>query len=382
MPLGKLCNGKMGGRRCILLMSFFSIAITFFLDYLFLNFHEGYNIFLVAVYLFPVILTAESAKTRNIDVMLVLLVSSITWYVGDIMKGHNVTVGYNNLWVVCIVTLLYTAFAYITLKVKSYRIQLEKQNEELARLNDIKTRNLGIASHDIKNPLSVILFSADILLRQQQFLTSEHISFIQRIKVNAIKINKLIDDQLNWSKLENGSMVLKIENMDYLSLVESVIANFNMLRRKDISVVLECTYGDITAFADRFRIEEVLSNLIGNAIKFSYSGTMVTVRISRDEHAVLTEVIDNGVGIPENELQKIFKPFVRGSSVATAGEGSTGLGLAIVEKIVKGHGGSIKVKSSVGRGSNFNFTLPNCVITKTINSNAIPKEKHFTFHHN
>ena len=109
---------------------------------------------------------------------------------------------------------------------------------------------------------------------------------------------------------------------------------------------------------DRGKVEQVLNNLISNALNYSPPGTAVTVRAFRLDDSVVVSVCDHGPGIPAEELDKLFKPFSRTSVRSTAGEKSTGLGLAISRKIVDGHGGRIWAESEVGRGSTFSFSLP------------------------
>jgi len=109
---------------------------------------------------------------------------------------------------------------------------------------------------------------------------------------------------------------------------------------------------------DRRKIEQVLNNLIGNAVKYSHRGTCITITITRGENHVTVKVTDQGQGIPSEDLPKLFKAFGRANVKATAGEQSTGLGLAIAHKIVEGHGGKMSVESQVGKGSSFSFQLP------------------------
>jgi signal transduction histidine kinase len=109
---------------------------------------------------------------------------------------------------------------------------------------------------------------------------------------------------------------------------------------------------------DRNKIEQVLNNLISNAIKYSYPNTTIRIEVLRQGDFVVTKVIDQGQGIPADELPHVFKPFQKASTKPTAGEKSTGLGLAIVKKIIEGHQGEIGVESEVGKGSTFFFRLP------------------------
>jgi len=109
---------------------------------------------------------------------------------------------------------------------------------------------------------------------------------------------------------------------------------------------------------DENKIEQVLNNLIGNAVKFSHRGTRVFVRLESTAYEVTVSIEDEGQGIPVADLTKLFKPFSKASVRTTGGEQSTGLGLAIVRRIIEGHGGRVWVESEVGKGSTFSFTLP------------------------
>jgi len=127
---------------------------------------------------------------------------------------------------------------------------------------------------------------------------------------------------------------------------------------KDISINLGLRDEIPLIDFDRNKIEQVLNNLISNAIKYSYPNTEINIEVEREGDFLLTKVIDQGQGIPEDEQPNIFKAFQKASTKPTAGEKSTGLGLAIAKKIVEGHKGEIWVKSEVGKGSTFYFKLP------------------------
>ncbi len=367
MRITRLISYISGSRWKVSILSYFILLSIFVLDYLFIDYHENYTIFLIVIYLVPIFLMAECIKTTRVDVVAILVVSSLLWYFGDILKGHAHVNKYDDAWNAGIILLIYTGFVYVIFRTRTFRYQLQKQNEQLKYFYSVKNESLGIASHDIKNPLGVIYLSTEILLDKEsrEKLTAEHILLIEMIKKNATKITKLIQDQLNWSKLESGTINPKMEKMDYVKFIKGIVDNFNIAKRKNITIMVKCGYSEINALADRFHMEEVMNNLLENAIKFSYPNSIITVKMSKDDDSVLTEIIDKGVGIPANELQKIFKPFVRGSSIATGGENSTGLGLAIVDKIISEHGGKINVKSKLKEGSTFYFTLPLSIQSET-----------------
>jgi signal transduction histidine kinase len=138
----------------------------------------------------------------------------------------------------------------------------------------------------------------------------------------------------------------------------SLAVNRVHARKKGIEMVKEAELDTLRLKIDRVKIMQVLDNLLSNAVKYSHSGTRVELRVSSSDSSVAVEVADQGQGIPEEELPRLFKPFSRLSVRTTGGEKSVGLGLAICRRIIEGHGGEIKAESEPGRGSRFSFTLP------------------------
>jgi len=165
---------------------------------------------------------------------------------------------------------------------------------------------------------------------------------------------------LDVSKIESGKVELKLETQDYLSFIKKQISlNQILARHKNITILLSTDRDSIIADFDNHYLSEAIDNLLSNAIKYSYNNSEILVKISLpDDRKILTEVIDKGQGIPEAEQQNLFSYFHTTSTRPTGGETSTGLGLAIVKRIITLHKGAIEVKSVIGQGSNFYFTLP------------------------
>jgi len=238
--------------------------------------------------------------------------------------------------------------------------ELAKQNAELERLSRDKTQLLGMAAHDLRNPLNLILNYSQFLLEDgADVLEPEQLEFVTDIHAASEFMLALIEDLLDVAAIEAGKVVLRPARLDLESLVRRNVAHSALLaRKKRIAIEMACEGTIPEVVADRSRLEQVLSNLLSNAVKFSSSGAKVTVRLAADRDGVLLRVEDEGQGIPPDELEKLFKPFSRTSVRATAGEASTGLGLAIVRKLVEAHGGRIGVESELGRGSTFSVRLP------------------------
>jgi PAS domain S-box-containing protein len=239
--------------------------------------------------------------------------------------------------------------------------ELARNNEELRRLNEFKNQVLGMAAHDLRNPLSVILACSEFLLSPESgtLEPARRTDFLSRIERNSTLMMNLINDLLDLTQIESGQLRLSPRPLAVAELVErNVSVNRMLADARSIELGLTVPKDLPEVMADPARIEQVLNNLIGNALKFSGSGSRVEVSAARENGAVVVTVRDAGPGIPAEELGRLFKPFSRTSVRPAAGEKSTGLGLAIARKIVEGHGGRIWAESEVGRGSTFRFSLP------------------------
>lgn len=238
--------------------------------------------------------------------------------------------------------------------------QLLDRNSALETLNEQKNRLLGMAAHDLRNPLGVILAYSDFLETEAfPVLNEDQRDFVSTIKSTSEFMLRLINELLDVSTIESGQLHLDCAPTDLNELARhNVSRNRVLAHQKCIELDFTDTENLPALMIDRGKIEQVLNNLIGNAVKYSHPDTCVAIRITRDGDRVTVSVADQGQGIPEEDLPKLFKAFGRTSVRATAGEQSTGLGLAIARKIIEGHGGTLSVQSHVGKGSTFSFTLP------------------------
>lgn len=262
---------------------------------------------------------------------------------------------------------LYYDFTRLNNELATAQRELAKKNVELSRLNQQKNQFLGMASHDLRNPLEVILTYSQFLLDDAaDVLDTEQIEFIHTIRASSSFMLSLVNDFLDYSKIEAGKLELDLAPVDLLKLIEENIKRNRILaERKQIQIVCEVK-DDPPAkmILDEFKIEQVLNNLIGNAIKFSPHNDIIRICVLTRGGNIVISVKDNGLGISAEESDKLFNPFVKGTSKGTAGEKGTGLGLAIVKKIVEGHGGGISVESETGKGATFYVSLP---VKRTIN---------------
>ncbi|MFA6233647.1 MAG: ATP-binding protein [Bacteroidota bacterium] len=245
-------------------------------------------------------------------------------------------------------------------KLRTVQEEIEKSNEQLKQLNEQKNMLLGMAAHDLRNPLYLIEGYSDFLLKEQ----SENISADQRTIISAIQSSstymvQMINDLLDVHKIETGKMDLKLEVADFAQVVRTVIErNAFGSKKKGVEIAVSLPDGIPHFLFDPSRIEQVMGNLIDNAIKFSFKGSAIEVSVQYDDTEVMFCVRDHGPGIPDKEQGKLFKAFSTTSVKPTGNEKSTGLGLAIAESIVSKHNGRIWVESEPGKGSQFSFALP------------------------
>jgi signal transduction histidine kinase len=239
--------------------------------------------------------------------------------------------------------------------------ELCQQLEEFQGLNRIKDEFVGMAAHDLRSPLAVVEMYASFLLDDPKgCLTAKDREFLRVIKNQGRFMLNLINDLLDVTRIESGRLDLKVQSGDWAEFVRrNVDLNAALAARRGVAIEVDVAAAEsYTIPFDQNRMEQVLNNLIGNAVKFSPAGSRIVVRVSREVEFVRVNVIDSGPGIPAGELEALFKPFYRGSAPLPPGERSTGLGLPIARRIVEAHGGKIGVESREGHGSTFWFTIP------------------------
>jgi signal transduction histidine kinase len=237
--------------------------------------------------------------------------------------------------------------------------ELARRNGELVRLNEQKNQLLGVAAHDLRNPLGAIYSCSEYLLDELKNLDGDQLEMLQFIKTSSQFMLDLIEDILHLAQMESGKIELRMEPTDLAQLASRHVAmNRLIAARKNIRIDLDLEPDLPLIEADSRKIEQVLENLISNAVKFSPPNSAVRVALRRDGDQVRIEVRDQGAGIPKAEWGKLFQPFQRTSVRPTGGEKSSGLGLSIARKIVEAHAGKIWFESEVGKGSTFCVSLP------------------------
>jgi two-component system phosphate regulon sensor histidine kinase PhoR len=228
---------------------------------------------------------------------------------------------------------------------------------ELRRLESVRREFVANVSHELRTPLASIRAMVETLEAgaiEDDDLANE---YLRRIVGEVDRLAALVDDLLDLGRLESGRVHHHMEPLDPRDLLTRAAERLRpQTERARLKMVIDVPAGLPDVLADRARIEQVMLNLVHNAIKFTPPGGSITVRAHSEADMLVTEVIDTGAGIPEEEQGRLFERFYKADK-ARRSEG-TGLGLAIAKHIVQSHGGMIHVESVPGHGATFSFTLP------------------------
>ena len=229
---------------------------------------------------------------------------------------------------------------------------------ESNRYEQLRKEFVANVSHELKSPLTSIRSLTETLLEGALDDATNNRRFVQLIDEDAARLSRLIDDLLALSQIESQAVPLRLSVVELQPLIESVTAALQLpLRQRKIGLSLALPAG-LAVRADPDRLRQVLFNLMDNAIKYNADGGKVTVSAVAHGTVVEVAVTDTGLGIPEQDLMRVFERFYRVDKARSRRLGGTGLGLAIVKHIVEAHGGSVSVTSHLEQGSRFSFTIP------------------------
>src|ERR687894_626301 len=238
--------------------------------------------------------------------------------------------------------------------------ELNEANAKLRELAEMKEEFLALTTHDLRSPLTVISGVINFFTSGRLGdMTPEQKNMVAMMERNTQNLIELVNDLLDASKLESGTMRLDLSTIELRGLIDELRQQMQPLAaEKEIALEVDVSEGLPTLRADRAKLRRVLVNLVSNALKFTPRGGRVSLSAAPDGARVRVSVADTGVGIPEEDLRDIFDKYAQARSRATRSEKGTGLGLYITRQLVELHGGHIEVQSEVGKGSTFSFTIP------------------------
>ena len=248
----------------------------------------------------------------------------------------------------------------LEMKVKERTLQLAQANEELKRLNKMKSDFVSNVSHELRTPLTSIKGYASLLSEGKLGpLSEEQKKRLLRIDEQTNGLTQLVNDLLDISRIESGKVVMEFKPLPVHTLLEGPLDLLQpQIREKGITLSVEEEKGLPEISVDREKMERVFHNLLGNAVKFTPQGGRITVQVSRRKEEVQWDVTDTSIGMEPKNLQHVFEEFYRSENAIRQNIKGTGLGLSLVKRIVETHNGKIWVKSKLGQGSTFTVSLP------------------------
>ena len=229
----------------------------------------------------------------------------------------------------------------------------------LKNLEKVRTDFVANASHELKTPITAIRAITETLLEAQEIEKETSAHFMERLHVQSLRLAQLIDDLMTISRLESsrGKEEFSRTSINELVIRAVTVAEVAATER-DIRILTELPDTDLFLFVDGFDISQLIDNLLDNAIKYTKDYGLITITLESDGEKATLRVSDNGLGISEEDQQRIFERFYRVDKARAQSLGGTGLGLSIVRNIAEKHNGTIEVKSTIGVGSSFTFCLP------------------------
>lgn len=252
-------------------------------------------------------------------------------------------------------------------QLEEYAQTLEIKNQELQQLDKLKDEFLANTSHELRTPLNGIIGIAESMIEGATgTLTELQERNLWMIAQSGHRLSNLVNDILDFSKLRHKNLELQLKPVNIHKIVDLVLTlSQGLVERKDLKLVNAIPPNLLPAYADEDRLQQILLNLIGNAIKFTDSGTVKVAaelvngsQLNQLPTQIAITISDTGIGIPADRLDRIFESFEQGDGSTARKYGGTGLGLSITKQLIELHRGKIWVESEVGVGSHFTFTLP------------------------
>ncbi len=240
---------------------------------------------------------------------------------------------------------------------RSYRAQQERA-ESLAELDRAKTTFFSNISHEFRTPLTLILGPVDELRARAVGVDAQTRRELELIHRNALRLAKLVNTLLDFSRIEAGRMQAQFEPADLPAVTAELASVFrSAIDRAGLTFTVDCPPLDEPVYLDREMWEKVMLNLLSNALKFTFDGS-ITVQVRRDDTDAIVSVIDTGIGIPDTEMPRLFERFHRIETARARSTEGSGIGLALVKELVSLHGGTIAADSREGAGSTFTIRMP------------------------
>ena len=232
--------------------------------------------------------------------------------------------------------------------------------EQMARLNKMKSEFVSVASHQLRTPLSAMRWEAELLLTKlKSGLNQRQLDNIINIDSLSKRMTRLVNDLLDVARIDQNRLILRKQKIDFVKLTQDTLNEILLsVKSRQIELVFPSKKKLPAVLGDQDKIKLVMENLINNAIKYTVNGGKIEIKIFQKNRYLIFEIKDNGVGIPEEQTNRVFEKFFRSDNAAKYQTEGTGLGLYIAKNIVEQLGGEIWFQSIENVGSMFSFSIP------------------------
>ncbi len=232
--------------------------------------------------------------------------------------------------------------------------------DQMVRLNKMKSEFVSVASHQLRTPLSAMKWEIELFLsKNKNKLNKSQLSEIQNMNLLTKKMIHLVGDLLNVAKIDQNRLIVRKQKFDFIKVVQEMVKEFSLsAQARQIEISFKAEKKRLTVFGDVEKVKMIVGNLISNAVKYTTNGGKIEIKVEKKDNYLIFEVKDNGVGIPEEQIDQVFNKFFRSDNAVRYQTEGTGLGLYIAKNIVEQSGGKIWFKSIENIGSVFSFSLP------------------------
>jgi signal transduction histidine kinase len=238
--------------------------------------------------------------------------------------------------------------------IRNLNEEIKKKNEELSYLNHEKDRFVGMVSHDLQNDVTAMLLSLGLLKKNTEVKNEQQLKYIMRLRRSVTNMYRLLSDFLTINRIQQGIRNPNYSLVDIGNQIQEIVEKYyDIAANKNIKLNYTNEYSDTLLNTDKSYIGIIVDNLISNAVKYSPAGSEIAISVCKTADRFCFEVEDQGPGIPESDMPKLYGRFQKLTAKPTAGEPSNGLGLSIVKDLVDALKGSIECKSTEGKGTTF-----------------------------
>ena len=329
---------------------------------------KDYGQFFFALYFLPI--AAAALSLEFINALLIATIASLfvifEIFLGSMNLLPDSNQVYAGFWQVAIILLITIFCRFLAVQIRQEKTLKE---EALAREKALKEESkkekefMSLTSHQLFTPLSIIRgFTSMLYEKKLGKLNPKQTQAVSEIHGSVRRMVNLVSELFSITRIQTGSFKITKQETDLKKLLENIVSQYNktiqIKDKKETKVFLEVSQDLQRIEIDADKVRQVIYNLIDNAIKYGKQG-QIKITCSQNPKATTVSISDQGVGIAKEDYDKLFQPFFRGKNILELDNKGTGLGLYIARLIVEGHGGKIWVASVLGRGSTFNFSLPN-----------------------